>query len=166
VIVTLAAICYPIASAAPNAIHPDLAFNFICSDRGRDSLDDKLERWLRQSQFNVLNLAQVRREHGVPSFQETDIIGLDQRRRRITVTSFPPIQGRYSLALYTPPPTQRQLELEHSAVQFVSDTLNCEVSNITRGENGAEAAAFYDMIIKQMEQLFMQAERLRGERRL
>jgi hypothetical protein len=78
----------------------------------------------------------------------------------------PPAQGRYLVGLTTPPPTKRAPQLEDALLEFASKTLGCEVRQVIRGENAADAAEFYNDEIMRVENLFRQAEQLRGERRL
>jgi hypothetical protein len=56
--------------------------------------------------------------------------------------------------------------LEDEFKAFVPKTLGCELHELTRGENGADAAGFYDQKIGRVENLFREAEELQGQRRL
>jgi hypothetical protein len=67
------------------------------------------------------------------------------------------------VGLDTPPPTKRASQLEDALLKFASDTLGCEVRQVSRGENGADARSFHDQLISNAENLFREAEQL-GER--
>ncbi len=162
----LAALCIAGGACAErHTLHPDLAFNFVCKDKDRSTLEDEIERFLRREGFKVLNQGPIQREHGV-FLLDTHIIGLDDAHRMVDVTAFPRTEGRYSVGLDSPPPTQRAPQLEESLVNFVSKKLACEVSQITRGENSADASEFYNSQVKRVENLFREAEELTGGRRL
>jgi hypothetical protein len=155
----------PEGRADSNVIHADLAFHFVCKEKDRSTLEDDMDNFLRQQGFKVLNQGRVQREHGF-FLTELKIIGLDDGQRLIDVTAVPLAQGRYSVGLTTPPPTKRAPQLEDALSEFASKTLGCEVRQVIRGENAADAAEFYNDQIKRVENLFRQAEQLRGERRL
>jgi hypothetical protein len=143
----------------------DLAFQFICKGRSQSALEDDFEEFLRREDFKVLNQGRIQREHEI-FLLDTKIIGLDGKRRVIDIMALPHTEGRYAVTLRTPPPTQRAAQLEEALLNFVSGKLGCEVRQITRGENGADTRAYYDEHVRNIENLFRQAEQLRGERRL
>jgi len=153
------------ARAENRTLHPDLAFNFVCKDKDRSALEGEIERFLRHEGFKVLNQGRIQREHGI-FLLETHIIGLDDKRRMVDLTSSPHTEDRYSLGLNTPPPTQRAPQFEEALLKFVSNKLGCEVRHMTRGDNGADASEFHNSEVKRVENLFREAEELHGERRL
>src|SRR5258705_1769543 len=163
--VSVAVTLAPAVFAESNVIRADLSFHFVCKGKDRTTLEDDIDNFLRQQGFRVLNEGRVQREHGL-FLTELKIIGLDDKRRLIKVTDVPSGQGRYSVGLNTPPPTNRAPQLEDALLEFASKTLGCEVRQVTRGENAADAAAFYQYEIKRVQNLFGQAEQLRGEWRL
>jgi hypothetical protein len=143
----------------------DLAFQFICKDKARSALEKDFEDFLQREGFKVLNQGKIQREHGVFVF-DTQIIGLDDKKRTIDVIALPGSEGRYAVRLRTPPPTQRVVILEGALLKFVSDKLACEVRQIARGENGADAKAYYDQEISRIENLFREAAEMEGRRQL
>jgi hypothetical protein len=157
--------CYEGGRADPLTLKADLAFNLICRGKDRSMLEDELEGFLKNNGFKVLNLARIQHEHQI-FLLDTRIISLDENRRRVDLHSVPLTENTYSLGLKTPPPTQRVPQLENAVLKFVSDTLGCEVRDIERGQNDADALPFYEMQVKRIEDLFLQAGRLRGDRRL
>jgi len=167
--VSLVGIGIPWASRDARAqglvLSADLAVQFICPGKERSFLEDKVEQFLKETRFKVLNLARIQHEQHVVLL-ETDIKGLDENRRLIELRSEPSAADRYVLLLYTQPPTRRAAELESKVLQFVSDTLKCEMQEVTPRTKGTSAIAFYDRLIKRTENLFLEAERLRGGRRL
>ncbi|HTP82597.1 MAG TPA: hypothetical protein VMQ11_06620, partial [Alphaproteobacteria bacterium] len=95
------------------------------------------------------------------------MIGIDSHRRRIDVILMPPPSTtrearRYDLSLLSPPPTKHDAKLEDSALKFASDTLACEVRQVRRGENEADAGPFYDRLFKTTEGWFQQANELKS----
>jgi hypothetical protein len=153
------------ALADSTVIRADLAFHFVCKDKGRSLLEDDIENFLRREGFKVLNQGRVQREHGV-YLTDLKIIGLDDKRRMINITAVPLADGRYSVGLNTPPPTMHASQLEDALLAFASKTLGCEVRQVSRGDNAADATEFYNDQMKRTENLFRQEEQLRGERRL
>lgn len=148
-----------------NVIHADLAFHFVWKEKDRSTVEDDIDNFLRRQGFKVLNQGRIQRTHGF-FLTELKIIGLDDGRRLIDVTAMPSAQGRYAVRLTTPPPTERAPQLEEALLEFASKILGCEVRQIIRGENAADAAEFYNNENERVENLFRQAERLQGERRL
>jgi hypothetical protein len=146
-------------------LSPDLAFHFVCKGKEHLALEDDIGVFLRRQGFKVLNQGRIQHEHG---FDLTDlkIIGLDDKRRMVRIIAVPFSEGRYSVGLNTPPPTRHDPQLEDALLAFASKTLGCHVRQVTRGENAADAREFYNAEVKRTENLFQQAERLRGERRL
>jgi hypothetical protein len=154
------------AGGDPHAIlHADLAFHFVCDDKARTTLERNIEGFLRSKGFQVLNQARTQQEHGVFLF-DLHIIGLDGQRRVADFLALPDSAGRYAVTLNTPPPTQRSGQLEESLLEFVSDKLGCQVRQVNRQTNGAEAKDFHDREIRRIEGLFRQEEELQGNRRL
>jgi hypothetical protein len=157
--------CYGAVQAQGLILSPDLAFHFICPGEDRRLVEEKVEEFLKKNGFKVLNLARIQHEHQV-FFFESDIKGLDENRRIIELRSVPPTPDRYALDVYTQPPTKRVPQLEKDVLRVVSDALRCEVRQVTSGENGVDAISYYDRVIKRIENLFLEAERLRSDRRL
>ena len=150
---------------APSLFSSDLAFQFICKNKARTALEDDIAMFLKRAGFRVLNLGRIQREHNV-FLLDLNIIGLDDKQRMIDIISLPTAEGRYAATLRTPPPTHRLPDLEESLLKFTSDELGCEVRQVTRGQNGTDARAFYDNEITRIENLFREAEALQGLRQL
>jgi hypothetical protein len=152
------------AIADSNVLRPDLAFHFVCKDKDRSALENEIGNFLREQGFKVLNQGRIQREHGV-FLTDLRIVGLDDKRRTIRFEALH-AEGRYSAALNTPPPTERAPELEGTLTDFASKGLGCELRQVNRGTNAADAAKLHGYKIRQLENLFHQAERLRGEHRI
>jgi hypothetical protein len=56
--------------------------------------------------------------------------------------------------------------LEEKFKMVVPETLGCELHEMSRGDNGADAAELYDQKIGRVENLFREAEKLQGQQRL
>jgi hypothetical protein len=156
--------CASVSMRAAPLFSPDLTFHFVCKDKIRSALEDDIEAFLKLEGFKVLNKGRVQREHSV-FLLDTDIIALDEKRRLIDVIAGPQAVT-YAVRLLTPPPTQRASRLEDALLKFASDKLGCEVLQVARGENGHDARQYYDRKIRDTENLFREAEQLKGERRL
>ncbi len=109
------------------AYSPDLAFNFDCGDKAQSALEEAIESFLRDERFRVLNEGRWQRQQGV--FLVDRILALDEKRRIIEfmTIALPRLhrQGKYTVRLATPPPTERSTPLEEHLERFVSDTLAC-----------------------------------------
>ena len=122
----------------------------VCKDRDSLTLEGPIEGFLRREGFRVLNRASIQRSYGRPSGIDVDIFGLDKKRRLVKFRSLPApkdvvrLQGYYSVEFRTPPPTQRASEIEDALLKFVSDELRCEIRQVNRDENGADAADLYE----------------------
>jgi hypothetical protein len=157
------------ASARPvRVLFPDLNFLMDCKDREPLTLEGPIEEFLRRESFDVLNLAKVQRSHIWFSTLDLEIIGLDKARRMIHFRSLlapknvARLQGRYSVELRTPPPTQRASEVEDALLKFVADQLRCGVRQVTRYESGADVADLYENEIRRVKNLFSEADQLKG----
>jgi len=122
--------------------------------------------FLRKNGFKALNQARVNREHNLPDFFGVLIFGLDDMRRIIRFHALPTREGRYAASLKSPPPTKHSAMLEDALLQFVTTQVGCEVYQVSRNDNGADAIDSYEYHFKVMEDIFRDAERLRGQRRL
>jgi hypothetical protein len=161
----VAATLVRVALADVRVLHADLSFHFVCKEKDRASLEEDIDRFLRQQGFKVLNKSRIQREHGF-SLSVLEIIGLDDKRRTIRVHDVPSGEGRYSVGLNTPPPTKHASQLEDALLEFASNTLGCEVRQVTRGENAEDTADLYSNTVRRVENLFRQAEQLHGKWRL
>jgi hypothetical protein len=150
--------------AASNVIHADLDFHFVCEEKDRSTIEHETDNFLREQGFREINLGRLQREHRFFS-TELKIAGIDDRRRIIDVTAVPSGHRRYSISL-TPPPTKHARQLEDALMAFASSTIGCDLRQVARGENAVDAAEFYNLKIKRVENLFREEEMLRGERRL
>jgi hypothetical protein len=142
----------------------DLAFHFHCDGRSRAEIEQLVSTFLKGSGFGVLNLGRIQREH---NYYELDLnaLGLDDGRRIVRVSSEPLNSGWYNLSLRSPPPTKHDQKLERSLVHFAGSTLKCEVRQISRGNNSASAAQFYEKHeVQRVKNLFREAGDLLGKR--
>ena len=167
VILLLSAAILPCSGevAAVRSLSADLSLHFICSGQDRVSIEKRVVTFLIENGFKVLNLARLQQEHQV-FFLKTNIKSLDAKHRMIDLLSPSPNPDRYVLTLNTPPPTRREVKIEDAILRFVSDTLKCDVRQVTRGENGSDRRDLHEDEVGRLESLFVEAERLRGERKL
>jgi hypothetical protein len=146
-------------------VHADLAFHFVCKQAIPAHLEDGIEGFLRREGFTVLNQARIMRSKGLSPF-DILIFALDDKRRIFKFAALPRTKDKYGVSLITPPPTQRSFDLEDGVLKLVSEQLACEVRQITRNDNQADAKVAFDHHYKQIEDLFQQAETLKGQHRL
>jgi hypothetical protein len=151
------------AQAQPtSSVHSDLAFHFVCKQAIPARLEDGIEGFLKYEGFKALNQARIMRSQGTSPF-DILIFGLDDKQRIFKFTAFPRTKDKYSVSLVTPPPTQRSSDLEDGVLKLVSEQLGCEVQQVTRHDNQADAKVAFDRHYKQIEDLFQQPERLKGQ---
>jgi hypothetical protein len=162
--IALAVLCQTSGARAGSVrvLCSDLAFQFICKDENRSAFDDAFEGFLKHEGFRVLNQARIQREHGVFSL-DVHLIGLDDKRRTVVVTSIPPAPHRYAVRFRTPPPTQRASDLEDALLTFVSNKLGCDLRQVTRSQNSADVADLYENAVRGIENMFREAEELKGK---
>jgi hypothetical protein len=146
-------------------LYPDLAFHIVCEEKARTALENDIERFLKSEGFKVLNQARIQREHRV-LLSDLHIIGLDDKRRIVDFLEFSSADRRYAVKLNSPPPTHRSPQVEEALLAFASNKLGCQVRQVTREENGADAGQLHDIEVRRIEGLFRQAEELQGQRRL
>jgi hypothetical protein len=146
-------------------LYPDLAFHIVCKETARTALEKNIEGFLKSEGFKVLNQARIQREHGV-FLDDLHIIGLDDKRRIIDFLEFSSADRRYAVRLNSPPPTHRSPHVEEALLTFASGKLGCQVRQVTRETNGADASQLHDIEVMRIEGLFRQAEELQGQRRL
>jgi hypothetical protein len=147
------------AASSVRVLSSDLAFNFVCKAEARATLEDETEGFLRRAGFKVLNLARLRREHGITTLP-VDIIALDGQKRMIAIILAPLPIDEYSASLRTPPPTHRDRALEQTLLRFVANELKCEVRQLSRSDNGANVADLYEEELRGIENVFREAEEL------
>jgi hypothetical protein len=132
----------------------DLSFGFHCeSDLRREHIEGSIENFLEQIGFKVLNVVRLRNELKLPPlFSETIIEGIDEIQRRLVYFDSTPFQtGWYTVQFYTPPPTQRDEEIENKLVTFALKTLGCNLGRrIDRRENRPERRDHYDEVFSEM----------------
>jgi hypothetical protein len=134
----------------------NLAVNFKCENEPRSVLETDVEAFLKDEGFAVLNLGRIQRDQGL-NLQYTKIIGRDDSRRIIELAGFfVPVLGKvlYTISLMSPPPTHRSSELEKAILALVTEKLGCAATQVARGENGADAAAFYNREVARIDNLF------------
>jgi hypothetical protein len=141
-----------------------LAFHFVCKQAIPAHLDDGSEGFLNREGFKVLNQARVMRSQGMSPF-DILIFGLDDKHRIFKFAALLRTKDRYAVSLITPPPTRRSSDLEDGVLKLASEQLGCEVRQVTRHDNQADAKVAFDRHYKQMEDLFQQAERLKGQQK-
>jgi hypothetical protein len=140
-------------------VTPDLAFNFNCARDAR-TLEEDIEKFLKDKGFRVLNQARIQRALGLSVF-DLLIMGLDNERRIFWFSALPRTKGRYTASLITSPPTRRSSDLEDAVLQLTSEQLGCEIRHISRGENRADAKEAFDRHYNVIEGYFKQARSLK-----
>ena len=138
---------------------PDLSFWFRCEQRADPELERRIEAFLHQQGFRVLNLGALQRRAKV-AIHDLSITAIDARRRTVIVYAFESTPGSQSVALYSPPPTQHDAVLEDSLLTFATQGLGCKTDQVTRSSNGPEAAAMHESEVRRIEGLFEQAAEL------
>jgi hypothetical protein len=155
----------------------DLAFNFDCEEGAQPRLTKAIEALLKEQGFKIGNVVQSRHERNLPPMgMKLFIDGIDHQKRMISFIAFPsipesavgerarlppnrpPADTSYSVAFYTPPPTQRAEDLETTILAFVSDKLKCRVRQVSRHSNGPEKRAYYDYVFGIIEMRVNEAE--------
>ena len=146
-------------------VTPDLAFHFHCDQVAPSTLENKIQKFLERSGFRVLNQARIQREHDSAIF-DILIFGLDRKGGIFNFTALPGSGGRYAASLITPPPTVRSVDLEASTLNLISKDLSCDIRQVSRSENSADTRDAYEQHYNRIEDLYRQAEELRGQRRM
>jgi hypothetical protein len=164
-LVTFFTLEWPSSAQSTEALSADLTFHFVCSHTARRDVEAKTELFLRGNGFRVLNLAQLQHRNNFHFF-DTDIKGIRHDQAMIDMISMPSGHSRYAFALYSRPPTSRLTDLEDAVLKFVSNELACQTRQIQRRENGKERQQYFDAHLKRIGNLFEQADRINGERRI
>ncbi|HSM95751.1 MAG TPA: hypothetical protein VLT91_06895 [Rhizomicrobium sp.] len=136
-------------------LEADLAFNFTCSGASYPASEPAIEKFVASHGFTVFNEERVRRQYKLAMYPLA-IDGFDARRRMLDFRGINekssdkpvPVATIYSVGLYSPPPTRHDDGLEKAMQDFVSGTLKCDISNVSRGDNGADRTAFFDKVYK------------------
>ena len=156
---------WPNPAQSAEVLSADLTFHFVCSHTARSDVETKTEQFLRGNGFRVLNLAELQHRHNF-HFLDTDMKGTRYGQAIIEMVSVPSGHSRYAFALYTRPPTSRLSDLEDAVLRFVSNELGCQTRQIERRDNGKERQQYFDSRLKRIGNLFEQADRINGERRI
>ena len=164
---TVAASCIGLACAANaeennrvDVLSPDLAFRFMCQERNKILVSNKISQFLGQSGFRVLDIVRVAREQKVAYGYVANIVALDDKRRTVKVMAFPIGPDVFYISLSSPPPTRHDASLEDRLTTFVAKDLGCEVKDVSRNENTAAPSAMYEELYERAESWFKQAERM------
>lgn len=152
VIAVLLALC---GCGREEKLAPDFAFNFTCTGAHYPASESAIEKFVASQGFAVFNEERVRRQYNLPMYPLA-IDGFDARHRMLDFRGINekssdkpvPVATIYSVGLYSPPPTRHDANLENAMQAFVSGTLKCEISHLSRADNGVERAAFFDKIYK------------------
>jgi hypothetical protein len=139
----------------------DLAFLFRCKERANPALEQKVAFFLQSKGFRVLNLGALAREHRVDIY-DLDITAIDAKQRIVDINAFRESPGSQTLGLYSAPPTKHDPALEASLLNFASQTLGCTTDQVTRNNNGPEAAELHAWNVHRIEGLFKEASTLNG----
>jgi hypothetical protein len=146
-------------------LEPDLAFILVCAHTARSDVEAKTELFLRGHGFRVLNLADIQRQHNV-HLLDTSMEGAKQDQATIHIISVPSAGSRYAFTLHSRPPTSHLNDFEDAILNFVSKELECEARQVQRHDNGKERQQYFDADLKRIENLFEEADRINGERRI
>jgi hypothetical protein len=143
----------------------DLAFHFVCKEALRGDLEKAIEQFLRSDGFRVLKLTVLQRQRDAVGF-ETNVVALDHDQRMIEIRSVHGADQRYSVALYSRPPTNHLASLERDILEFVSEHLKCENRQVQRHDNSEEQKDFFESEVRRVQNLFEEADRMNGRLRL
>jgi hypothetical protein len=141
---TLMALNVPQAQAM-RVLASDLSFHFSCAKTGQNEVGKELKDFLKSQGFDVLDLAQARRDRSIPTLR-FEFIAVDLNRGIISIRSGS--TQEYAVTLRTPPPTRRDSVLEEKLLKFVSERIGCRVRQVTEHSNGADAADLYSSEIR------------------
>jgi hypothetical protein len=133
----------PVPVEAQN-LATDLALNLECKGQAPPAVNAATQRFLIENRFEVLDVARIRRERGLPpALSDVFVDGLDSRQRMVRFFRFPN-SSEYIMTLQTPPPTTRSSDLETRIIQFVGTELGCSIARLERHENAGEAKGSFD----------------------
>ncbi|WP_448952221.1 hypothetical protein [Labrys neptuniae] len=151
-----------VANAAENkradVLAADLAFLSVCSERDEALISRKVEEFLRQEGFRVLDIARLAREQKIFYPYAFNIVSHDERRRSVSMVAFPIAPDDYHVTLSSPPPTVHDTDLESRLMAFLAKNLGCEVRQVSRNENAEAAGSMYRRVYEQAEGWFKEAE--------
>lgn len=138
-----------------SVLYPDLTFQFDCEGQTHLVVEDFAERFLTENGFEVLNVTRIRRENKLPAMQAAVFVdGLDSQKRRMRFMAVPFTGAAYTFLLNTQPPTRRSNDLEAQVIEFVSGRLGCQIRDLERNENGAEAKELFESVLKDVQRNF------------
>lgn len=139
---------------------PDLSFWFRFEQRANPDLERKIEAFLQQQGFRVLNLGALQRSANVAIF-DLNITAIDEKTRTILIHAFKESPGSQSFALFSAPPTQHDTVLEDSLITFATQGLGCKADQVARNTNGPEAANMHNSEVRRIEGLFEETAELK-----
>jgi hypothetical protein len=164
IIVQLSSANRTIAAQSSRLLLANFSLHFVCKGEPRDDVENSIELFLVAKNFKVLNQADIQRQHDVHLFG-TSMVALDRDLRMIEIKSVPGADQRYSLYLYSRPPTNHSA-LEEEILNLISKNLRCETRQVARKENRVEQKEFYESEIRRVKSLFEEADRINGRRRI
>ena len=138
---------------------PDLAFHFTCKDIAADSLAGDLDSFLGASGFRSIDLAKIQAAHGL-GIVHFQMEALDSANHWVTISSSPRHPDVYGFALYSRPPTDHVPALEQSFIHFISVSMQCDLKNVDRHENGVEALGNFQRQVSRVQGLFQEADEM------
>jgi hypothetical protein len=152
-----------IAAQPVGPLFADLSFHFVCENASRLDVEKRVETFLMEQHFKVLNRAAIQRRYDVHIF-DTSMVALDDDLRMVEMKSVPGADRRYSFYLYSRPPTNHVFPFEENILRFISENLQCQPRQIARKENEASQRELYDSEIRRVKNLFEEADRFEGRR--
>lgn len=161
--VALVSLALLLASACSKPIapqRPDLSFWFRCEQRATPELEQRIEAFLQQQGFRVLNLGALQRGANVAIY-DVNITAIDAKTRTILIYAFKDSPGSQTIALFSPPPTQHDAVLEDLLLTFATQGLGCKTDQVARNTNGSEAAEMHNSEVRRIEGLFKEAAELK-----
>jgi len=124
----------------------DLTLHFACPSSHDHDLERAAVKFLKDAEFRVINEGKILRDHGSGVF-DIYIIAMDNEKRSIEILSLPPRSKSYMLNFITKPPTIRDRQFEKKLEDFIKTTDDCEITQVTKNENGADKAANFEKYI-------------------
>ena len=121
----------------------DFALNFRCV-RPHMEVGNLLTRFLEKQGFAVLNEGDLAARLGTSS-STMHVYAVDKSGRIVESLILPPAENLYVLVLTSKPTTIHDASLEQNIGAFVSQSLNCEISQKSWGDNDATKMDLYKM---------------------
>ena len=153
------------AMGSSSVLLADISIQFVCRNVDGQKLEVEIGDFLMQNGFEVLNQGLLQRKNGV-YLQALRVIGIHEDNSLIEFMSLPHADGRYVVRLNTRPPTRRASSIEDAIENFTASIPNCQIRQISRGENSIDAIGLFEQELARVKGLLRQADELNGRQRI